>query len=316
MAKIDKAVIDAAQASETKHGIPASVSLAQYALESAWGKKMPAGSNNPFGIKAAGKQASVTVRTREVDKHGRTYYINAPFRKFASIAEAFDEHGRLLAQAKPYAHARALLPDPNAFADALTGVYATDPQYGALLKKIMQQSGLYQYNRHAIADIPLSATLAMPPAPPASAADAQAVADANKEQLAQMTPQVTMPVTIRTAALDISRATINEVLASAPPTVAEHIAATTKIKLGEKSTWVGFVLLAATLLADPTVQVAAHGFVQAFKSGSWGGVLSAAIGLGMILYRQRSTPSGSAMLAAQRLIQPAQDPQNLPCDGG
>ena len=70
MAKIDRDVIEAAQASERKHGIPASVSLAQFALESAWGKKMPPDSHNPFGIKAVQGQPAVTVRTREVDRAG------------------------------------------------------------------------------------------------------------------------------------------------------------------------------------------------------------------------------------------------------
>ena len=185
MAKIEQDVIDAAQASERKHGIPASVSLAQFALESAWGKKMPAGSNNPFGIKAVGNQPSVSVRTREVDRNGRSYYIQAPFRKFASIAEAFDQHGRLLAQGKPYAKARLKLPDPDAFADALTGVYATDPLYGELLRKIMRQSKLYAYNA-----APVSIELAV-----LTAADDRAVvAAANRAELARVaaeTPHAT-----------------------------------------------------------------------------------------------------------------------------
>jgi flagellum-specific peptidoglycan hydrolase FlgJ len=37
--------------------------------------------------------------------------------------------------------------NPNAFADALTGVYATDPEYGNLLKSLMQSHNLYQYNQ-------------------------------------------------------------------------------------------------------------------------------------------------------------------------
>src|SRR5215475_11725970 len=58
-------VIAAAQASHDKWKIPASVTLAQWALESGWGRKMPLGSNNPFGIKAASGQAFVEAITRE-----------------------------------------------------------------------------------------------------------------------------------------------------------------------------------------------------------------------------------------------------------
>ena len=140
------AVIAAAQAAQAKWRIPASVTIAQYAVESGWGAHMPPGSNNPFGIKALPGQECVSVSTREVDKYGRDFYINAAFRKFASLAEAFDEHGRLLAQAGAYAKARACLPNAAAFADALTGVYATDPRYGTTLKSVMHGSNLYQYD--------------------------------------------------------------------------------------------------------------------------------------------------------------------------
>lgn len=138
-------LIAGAQASQKNTGIPASVTLAQWALESGWGKSMPEGSNNPFGIKAAAGQDYVEAKTREV-LDGKEVFITARFRKFASISEAFDLHGQLLANGKAYAHARSLLPDADNFADALTGTYATDPDYGKILKKIMKANNLYQYN--------------------------------------------------------------------------------------------------------------------------------------------------------------------------
>lgn len=145
-APIPSDIIEAAKAAQAKWSIPASISIAQWAVESGRGQHMPVGSNNPFGIKSVAGQPSVTVRTREVDHAGHDYYINAAFRKFATIAEAFDEHGRLLATSGHYAHARTLLPDADAFADALTGVYATDPHYGATLKGVMKGGNLYQYD--------------------------------------------------------------------------------------------------------------------------------------------------------------------------
>jgi len=138
-------VIAAAQASHNAWKIPASVTLAQWALESNWGRAMPAGSNNPFGIKAAAGQPYVKATTREVIR-GQSVNVVARFRRFASMSEAFDQHGRLLATAHPYAHARTLANNPNAFADALTGVYATDPNYGTALKRIMKSHNLYQYD--------------------------------------------------------------------------------------------------------------------------------------------------------------------------
>ena len=44
------------------------------------------------------------------------------------------------------AYAAALLSNPDAFANDLTGVYATDPNYGANLITIMRQYNLYRYD--------------------------------------------------------------------------------------------------------------------------------------------------------------------------
>lgn len=151
MITIPPQIIAAAQASQKKWGIPASISIGQWAYESGWGAK-DLGCFNYFGMKAATDARGapvvpfVTCRTREVDKAGKAYYVNAPFRKFASAEEAFDEHGKLLATKGAYANARRKLPDPNAFADALTGVYATDPTYGTTLKSIIRTNNLTRYD--------------------------------------------------------------------------------------------------------------------------------------------------------------------------
>ncbi|MDX2291417.1 MULTISPECIES: glucosaminidase domain-containing protein, partial [Streptomyces] len=79
-------VIAAARDARRQWQVPASVSLAQWALESGHGAHMPLGSNNPFGIKARAGEPSVTSRTREVNAQGQEYYIEAPFRKFDSVA--------------------------------------------------------------------------------------------------------------------------------------------------------------------------------------------------------------------------------------
>ncbi|WP_420140130.1 glycoside hydrolase family 73 protein [Sphingomonas sp.] len=145
-------IIMAAQRSELKWKIPTSVTLAQFALESAWGKKMPPNSFNPFGIKARIRDGKiidpyVTANTDEQNFNGQAQWRGPqPFRKFKSFDEAFDAHGELLGSAGVYAKARAKLPDPDAFADALTGVYATARNYGSALKSLMQSSGLYKYN--------------------------------------------------------------------------------------------------------------------------------------------------------------------------
>jgi len=137
-------IIEAARASLKNWGIPPSITLAQWIVESAWGAAMPPDSNNPFGIKALDSQPAVESETREV-VDGKVVTITARFRRFANLAEAFEVHGRLLATAAPYQAARTYLRDPDRFADALTGVYATDPQYGETLKWVMDSYKLKQH---------------------------------------------------------------------------------------------------------------------------------------------------------------------------
>ena len=142
-------VIEAAKASQTRWKVPASVTIAQWIVESAWGSAMPPDSNNPFGIKALDSQPAVESETREV-VDGKEVTITARFRRFESLAEAFEVHGRLLGTASPYQAARTQAQDPDRFADALTGVYATDPQYGETLKWVMEN---YKLKQHDLAEV-------------------------------------------------------------------------------------------------------------------------------------------------------------------
>lgn len=145
MTQPSAAAIEAAQTAAKATGIPASIQLAQWALESGWGIHMPPGSNNPFGIKSVEGQQSVFVPTHEfID--GKMQVIEAAFRAFTSLDDAFTAHAQLLADAPQYEPARACLPDVSAFCNALTGVYATDPNYGKLLNQIIDGSDLTQYD--------------------------------------------------------------------------------------------------------------------------------------------------------------------------
>lgn len=122
---------------QDRYGIPAAVTLAQFGLESSFGKHMPAGSNNPFGMHAAAGQDYVTGT--DWDASGKR--VPTKFRKFGSLEEAFEAHAKLLATGRAYAKARRHEDDPRAFADALTGSYAIDPQYGFKLKSEMGGGG-------------------------------------------------------------------------------------------------------------------------------------------------------------------------------
>lgn len=144
---IPPAIVDAAQASERKWDIPASVSLAQWAIESGWGAHSPG--NNPFGFKprAGMNDPQQMLMTTEWSRARGYYKVPQPFRVFPSIAAAFDAHAQLLATAPIYADAKAKLPDIEAFVEALAVHYATDPLYASKVMAVMGGSAhLYAYN--------------------------------------------------------------------------------------------------------------------------------------------------------------------------
>lgn len=134
----------AREASRTS-GVPASIILAQAALETGWGGSTIGDARNLFGIKGTGPAGSISVPTREVI-NGRSVTVQANFRKYNTWAESIADHGRLL-QTSRYAPAMAVRNNPDEFARQLQRCgYATDPNYANLLISIMRSNNLYQYN--------------------------------------------------------------------------------------------------------------------------------------------------------------------------
>lgn len=162
-AVIPLAIAKAAQRTQAKWGCYASVTCAQWALESAWGAHM-SGKNNPFGIKAQAGEPCTNCTTWEVIGGVRRTMVQT-FRDYLSIEDAFDAHGRLLATGAAYAFARSFIGkrDADGFANALTGHYATDPQYGPKLVSIMRAHQLYQYDD--LTDFVPDRPAALPPPP-------------------------------------------------------------------------------------------------------------------------------------------------------
>jgi len=124
------------------------VTVAQFLLESDWGRHGIGEANNYFGIKARDGEPAVTVYTTEYVK-GKPVKVLQQFRKYDSMAESFADHARLICDRtsngkKIYAAALGHPSDPIAFAQALTGIYATDPQYGDKLIAIMKDRGLLE----------------------------------------------------------------------------------------------------------------------------------------------------------------------------
>jgi flagellum-specific peptidoglycan hydrolase FlgJ len=133
-----------------EHGIPASVLIAQGALESGWGEHAPG--NNLFGIKWTSGCGFdyVEAPTREFI-NGKWVNITARFRKYHSIADSIKDHGNFLLQNSRYANLRGT--DYKAACQLIQqDGYATDPSYAKQLLEIIEQYQLYKYDQQTGGD--------------------------------------------------------------------------------------------------------------------------------------------------------------------
>jgi flagellar protein FlgJ len=132
-----------AQTAARQLGVSVRSVLAQAALETGWGKRMPRASNgaasfNLFGIKAGGSWdgRKVGVPTLEYE-NGVAVRKQAQFRAYDSPAQSFKDYANLLGSDPRYAGVRGHGDDVRGFAQALVrGGYATDPAYAAKVAAI------------------------------------------------------------------------------------------------------------------------------------------------------------------------------------
>jgi flagellum-specific peptidoglycan hydrolase FlgJ len=140
------AAITAARESSRVSGLPAGVTVAQAALESAWGNsQLSREANNYFGIKVHGEHGSIEMPTTEVTD-GVAAHTAARFAKYASMVECFADRDGLILKLTCYAEARKCAGDPEAFVCALAKHWATDPGYA---KKVLS---VYRANKLAVLD--------------------------------------------------------------------------------------------------------------------------------------------------------------------
>ena len=159
--------IAAAQASSKASGLPAGITVAQAALESAWGSsELSRRANNYFGIKAHGKHPSIEMPTVEYAIDGSAgatpaqrptnvgcspmpERVRAKFAAYADMAECFNCRDRLILNGSVYAETRACAHAPEAFARALAKHWATDPKYAEKLLRIYRENNLSRLDDHA-----------------------------------------------------------------------------------------------------------------------------------------------------------------------
>jgi flagellum-specific peptidoglycan hydrolase FlgJ len=144
-----KAVVPAAQLCMRQFGIPASVTLAQWIVESSWGcSQLALQAKNFFGVKWThlDNELYVEMPTAEYLKGVKTI-VEADFVKYDNADESFQAHATLLAEAWRYAPAMKVRWSPARFADALQACgYSTNPHYAADLMTLVVEEKLAQYD--------------------------------------------------------------------------------------------------------------------------------------------------------------------------
>lgn len=135
-------IINAAMQSQIEDGIPAAITLAQWAQESGYGAHMPANSNNPFGITAGRGWTGKTVQGNNAAGTDP-----ATYRVYDSLADAFKDHAAVL-KSDYYDIDGLDVSDVDGWIAAL-GPYAEDENYGNALRQIIEDNHLSQYTEMA-----------------------------------------------------------------------------------------------------------------------------------------------------------------------
>lgn len=138
-------LLPAAQRVHREHGIPASFTIAQAALESGWGSRAPG--NNLFGIKAdrSWKGKTVNVPTHEyVD--GKRVNLVAKFRAYSSVDECIADRARFFKVNPRYAACFDEATGEGWARAAAAAGYATDPNYAEILIAVMNGRSLQRFD--------------------------------------------------------------------------------------------------------------------------------------------------------------------------
>jgi len=138
-------LLPAAQACQRAHGIPASFTLAQAALESGWGERAPG--NNLFGVKAdrSWKGPTVDVPTHEVIK-GKRVPMVCKFRAYPTLSASVADRADFFLKNPRYKDCFKQKDGEGwARAVAVAG-YATDPSYEKSLIAVMRGRNMAQYD--------------------------------------------------------------------------------------------------------------------------------------------------------------------------
>lgn len=118
--------------------------VAQAALETGWGSKLPraadgSSSFNLFGVKAGARWAGGRAAAATLEFEGGVAVRRTEsFRAYGGLAEAFDDYVHYIKSSPRYADALAAGADPRKYAAELQAAgYATDPRYAQKIAAIL-----------------------------------------------------------------------------------------------------------------------------------------------------------------------------------
>jgi len=143
-----KTIAEAAQKSAAATGVPAGFTIAQGALESAWGSsRLATEGKNLFGVKADKSWTGDTliISTRECF-NGKWCVVDAKWRKYPDWLSCLNDHADFFHKNPRYAKA-FLTKNSEEFAKAIAAVgYATDPAYSDKLIATIRARKLSAYD--------------------------------------------------------------------------------------------------------------------------------------------------------------------------
>lgn len=153
-------------ADQKKNGILASVSLAQFILESGYGKsELAQNANNCFGMKkslsgntwsgSAWDGKSIYTKKTQEEENGQMITITADFRKYAKVEDSIADHSAYLLGAKNgsalrYEGLKGCTDYKKAVQIIKDGGYATSSSYVNNLCSIIERWNLTQYDVKAV----------------------------------------------------------------------------------------------------------------------------------------------------------------------
>lgn len=141
-------LLPAALECQRVHGIPASFTLAQAALESRWGDSdLVSRACNLFGVKAdkSWHGPTLAMRTGEVF-NGKKVVVPATWRKYASWAECMADHADFFHDNPRYAACFHETTGAGWACAVAKAGYATDPDYAVKLVAVMKGRNLQRFD--------------------------------------------------------------------------------------------------------------------------------------------------------------------------